>query len=296
MRLPVIRVLVPVSVLALLAVFAPSQASAATAPGTFPQQDFSHPIVMKEAADRLAAAPAPYSPKGSRPLPLRQRTNQAGLSSPAPLPEVFGFAYMNSGISDPGVGYPSWNFSLLTTVAVFGIHVNYGDGSLSATDVSTWQSSLITNFISYAHQRGTKVVATVIMQDFSGAGGSPMCQALSHRATTVAQIAQQVSVDSVEGLNVDYEGLNGTCSNGQTARSMMTSFVQQLRAAMPGAYLSVDTYGASADDSLNFFDVGSPLQLRLVEIHGVWEDHIRFAMTSEEWQQRRTDLVRGGLV
>lgn len=255
MRLPGIRASVPVIVLALLAVLTPVQASAAAPAGTFPHQDFSHPLVMKEAADKLAAAPASRSSRGARPLSLQQRTSQAGLSSPAPMPEVFGFVYMNSGISDPSVGYPSWNFNLLTTVAIFGIHVNYGDGSLSGTDVSTWQSSLITNFISYAHQRGTKVVATVIMQDFSGAGGSPMCQALEHRATTVAQIAQQVAADNVEGLNVDYEGLNGTCSNGQTARSMMTSLVQQLRAALPASYLSVDTYGASADDPLNFFDV-----------------------------------------
>ena len=30
---------------------------------------------------------------------------------------------------------------------------------------------------------------------------------------------------------------------------------------------------------------------RYLEINGTWEDHIRFAITSEEWQQRREDLL-----
>ncbi len=30
---------------------------------------------------------------------------------------------------------------------------------------------------------------------------------------------------------------------------------------------------------------------RYLEINGVWEDHVRYAITSEEWQQRRDDLL-----
>ena len=30
---------------------------------------------------------------------------------------------------------------------------------------------------------------------------------------------------------------------------------------------------------------------RYLEINGVWEDHVRYAITAEEWQQRRDDLL-----
>jgi ribosomal-protein-alanine N-acetyltransferase len=35
--------------------------------------------------------------------------------------------------------------------------------------------------------------------------------------------------------------------------------------------------------------------LRYLEINGVWEDHIRFAMTSEEWADRRYELTTSWL-
>ena len=31
--------------------------------------------------------------------------------------------------------------------------------------------------------------------------------------------------------------------------------------------------------------------LRYLEINGVWEDHIRYAITAEEWKDRRMDLL-----
>ncbi|MBS1847241.1 MAG: hypothetical protein JST73_03100 [Actinobacteria bacterium] len=29
---------------------------------------------------------------------------------------------------------------------------------------------------------------------------------------------------------------------------------------------------------------------RYLEINGVWEDHVRYAMTTEEWETRRDEL------
>ena len=35
------------------------------------------------------------------------------------------------------------------------------------------------------------------------------------------------------------------------------------------------------------------IALRYLEINGVWEDHVRYAMTAEEWDERRDELLDG---
>jgi spore germination protein YaaH len=168
--------------------------------------------------------------------------------------EVFGFA-LASSLADPGYGYPSWNFSLLSTVAFFGLHVSTSGSIVADSDLGVWNSAALTGMLGTAHASGTKVVLTIVLQDFSP-GNPSMCSGLANRAVTVQQAVAQVAAKGVDGINVDYEGLNGTCQNGQTTQSMMTDMVRQLRAALPaGAYLSVDTYASSAADSLGFFDV-----------------------------------------
>ena len=178
-------------------------------------------------------------------------------STVGPQREVFGFA-LASSLSDPTVGYPSWNFSELSTVAFFGLHVN-GDGTFASdSDMSVWNSSQLTNLLSAAHPHGTKVVLTIVLQDFS-AGTPTMCNGLSHAAVTVANTVAQVKAKGVDGVNVDYEGLNGSCgtTDSSFARHAMTNFVHSLRVALPaGSYLSVDTYASSAVDPLSFMDTG----------------------------------------
>jgi spore germination protein YaaH len=174
-----------------------------------------------------------------------------------PHKEIFGFA-LASSLSDPTAGYPSWNFSLLSTVAFFGLHVQDDGTFASDQGAAVWNSSQLTSLVSAAHGASAKVVLTIVMQDFS-AGTPHMCWALSHASTTISQTVAQVAAKGVDGVNVDYEGLNGSCggSDPSYAQHAFTGFVRSLRSALPSAaYLTVDSYASSAVDSLGFFDVG----------------------------------------
>jgi spore germination protein YaaH len=232
------------------ALLAGTQVALAGASQPAPSPDSTHPVSMQQASAAMAAAPVNTTqPAGIAPASAGAAQTASNLHR-----EVFGFA-LASSLADPTVGYPSWNFSLLSTVAFFGLHIN-DDGTIASdAGLTTWNSSSLTNLVTIAHASGTKVVVTIIEQDF--ASGTPhMCAALANRATVVSQTVAQVSAKGVDGVNIDFEGLNGTCPNGQTARSMMSDLATQLRAALPtGSYLSVDTYASSASDSLGFFDV-----------------------------------------
>ena len=192
------------------------------------------------------------------PAAPRAGSSIAAAAAPGtPDREVFGFA-LASSLTDPTIGYPSWNFSLLSTVAYFGLHVN-DDGTFAGDQGMTmWNSSALTDFVSAAHSHGTKVVLTIIEQDFSS--NTPhMCAALAHTGVTITHTVDQMKAKGVDGVNVDYEGLNGSCgsaTDSSYARHAFTSFIANLRAALPaGSYLSVDTYASSAQDTVGFFDV-----------------------------------------
>src|SRR5690349_10120180 len=199
---------------------------------------------------------APGSAAAAYPAAAVPSTATSQLAPEGPNREVFGFA-LASSLSDPTVGYPTWNFKLLSTVAFFGLHVN-DDGTFAADQgASVWNSSQLTSLVSTAHSHGTKVVLTIIKQDFSP--GTPhMCAALSHPGVTVTNTVAQIKARGVDGVNIDYEGLNGSCGTGDSsyARHAFDNFAAGMRTALPqGAYLSVDTYASSAVDTLGFFDV-----------------------------------------
>ena len=210
---------------------------------------------MQQAANQVATAKLDGA--GS----LQPFQSAAGLQAAVggaggPVREVFGFA-LASSLSDPTMGYPTWDFSLLSTVAFFGLHVQ-DDGTFAAdSGLSVWNSSELSTLLSTAHSHGTKVVVTIILQDFTS--GTPhMCAGLMHGNTTVANIVSEVKAKGVDGVNLDYEGLNGSCGTNNTswARDDFTNFTALLRSSLPaGSYLSVDTYASSATDPLGFFNI-----------------------------------------
>jgi hypothetical protein len=170
--------------------------------------------------------------------------------------EVFGFA-LASSLTDPTAGYSTWNFDLLSTVAFFGVHVGSGGVFVGDSGWNTWNSSALTGLVSTAHAHGTKVVLSVILQDFSP-NTPAMCDGLRHPDATVAQAVYEMKAKGVDGVNLDYEGLDGSCgqSDSYWAQHAYTSLVARMRAGLGSSYyLSVDTYASSAVDGYGFFDV-----------------------------------------
>ena len=228
--------------------FAPvSTAASASSPSS---PDPTHPRITQQAAAAVATAPV------RTPLAIG---GAGGIITGAfgPSREVFGFG-LASSLADPTYGYPTWDFSLLTTVAFFGLHVQDAGTFAADSGLTVWNSSQLTGLVSTAHGHGTKVVLTIILQDFS-AGTPHMCAGLSHASATIASTVSEVKAKGVDGVNVDYEGLNGSCGTGDPswARHAFTNFAAGLRAGLgSGSFLTVDTYASSASDPVGFFDIG----------------------------------------
>ena len=87
--------------------------------------------------------------------PVSSTAPRAAVAAPVrPQREIFGFAF-SSSIADATVGYPSWNFSLLTTVAFFGLHTQ-DDGTLASdADMTVWNSTQLSDMVTAAHAAGT---------------------------------------------------------------------------------------------------------------------------------------------
>ena len=227
--------------------FAPAYA----ARGPVSAIDMTHPLVTRlESAQAAATMDATVEP-----TPGPSPTIPLTATNTGPQREVFGF--VSAGvIADPVVGYPSWDFSMLTTVAYFGEHVNW-DGNIVQGDTGwvVWNSSTRVGLITRAHSMGVKVVLTLILQD--GSANQPlMCSGLGWGDRTIAQGIQEFTTGGADGINLDYEGQNTTCVNGQSSQSMLISFVQKMRAAMPaGSYLSMDTYSGSGEGPDGFFNL-----------------------------------------
>src|SRR5689334_9627478 len=96
----------------------------------------------------LVVAAFGATPASAEAGPISAHTPQAAVVSAASHPsrEVFGFA-LASSLSDTTVGYPSWNFDLLTTVAYFGLHVNDAGTFFNDSYFTTWNSSALANMV-----------------------------------------------------------------------------------------------------------------------------------------------------
>jgi spore germination protein YaaH len=229
-------------------------------PSPTPAPDQSQP-----AAARGADAPAAsQSRSGSTPAaqPL-QTSTPLNTTANTLRREVFGFAYSGS-LGDPNIGYPSWNFNDLSTVAFFAIHVQYDGQLVGDSNFAVWDSSVLTGLVNTAHAHGVKVVVTIV----GPSNPIDQCDALYNgKRQTIPQLIQEVTRKGVDGVNIDYEGQLTQCQNiidptlNATNQTLTTNFARDMRAGLdavkPGYYLSIDTYSGSALGNDGRFNIGN---------------------------------------
>jgi spore germination protein YaaH len=208
-------------------------------------------------ASRLVArhlvVPASFTPGL---VPGTSSYNNFGLTR-----EVFGYATADS-LGDPNVGYTTWNFDLLATVAFFSIGVNWNGSLVADSDWNVWSSSTLTGLVTTAHSHGVKVVVT-LKPRFTDT--IDFCDMLYNDASTVLQIDNQVKLKGIDGVNIDYESQLAQCNptdpnlTPMTNQALLTRFAKDLRAGLnslgPGYYLSIATYSGSAGGTDGFFNI-----------------------------------------
>ena len=175
--------------------------------------------------------------------------------------EVFGYATAGS-LADPSVGYSTWDFNLLSTVAFFALNVQYDGQLVGDSNFTVWSSSALAGLVSTAHAHGVKVVVTI-----TGPSNSvDMCDALYNaKRQTIPQLIQEVIRKGVDGVNIDYEGQLTQCVNvvdptlDASNQTLITNFARDMRAGLdavkPGYYLSIATYSGSASGNGGFFNI-----------------------------------------
>ncbi|MEO6798001.1 MAG: glycosyl hydrolase family 18 protein [Candidatus Dormibacter sp.] len=176
--------------------------------------------------------------------------SSSGALAPATVPgttgtlqrEVFGFA--PSWTIGGSTGEISWNYSLLSTVAYFGLTIN-ADGSINQSDQgwTGWNSNELADLINRAHGAGDRVVLVIKATNAATVNAIVTDQTATTAAITNA-IAKAQS-KNLDGINVDLEGQGAPTY--PDAQAGFTRFMQQLHTQVPAGWqVTADTYSGSA--------------------------------------------------
>src|SRR3989441_7354555 len=214
--------------------------------------------------DRLQLGPATTAINPHAALPrTRGRGSSAmgkgmSIQGPAINPaggvdrEVFGFApYWAIAKSS------QWNYSLLTTVAYFGLDIN-ADGSINTTTNgwTGWNSQNLVNMINSAHASGDRAV--VVIKAFDTNTINQIVTIPSATQAAITNTINAIASKNLDGVNVDFEGSSN--SSYPNLQSGMTNFMGQLSTQVhqrwPQAMVSIDTYSGSASWDGGIFKIG----------------------------------------
>src|SRR5262249_20570503 len=120
-----------------------------------------------------------------------------------------------------GTSYLTYDWSLLTSVAFFGLEL---DGSGAITNAHGWPW---TGLGTTAHDNGVRVLATAVLQSNAELGtllGSP-----ANRQAAIGNIVSAVVAGNADGASVDFENVPGS------RKQALVDFLSELHAALLAA-------------------------------------------------------------
>ena len=120
-----------------------------------------------------------------------------------------------------------WNYSLLTTVAYFGLDIN-ADGSINTTTSgwTGWNSQNLVNTFNAAHAAGDRAV--VVMKAFNNGTINSIVTSPTATQTAITNTINAIASKNLDGVNIDFEGSSDP--NYPNLQSGFSNFVRQLSA------------------------------------------------------------------
>jgi spore germination protein YaaH len=224
-------------------------------------------LVIGVAMALLLTGVAPAGASQSSPATARVTAAARPAIGPRPLASGLGMAYNAFGLQKEVFGFApywalaqhnSWDFKVMSTVAYFGLSVNW-DGNWINSDGghAGFYSQDFTDMVNQAHAAGDRVVLVI-----KGTGQAAVNDVVTVPAETQLVITNTIGaigLKGLDGVNVDFEGYtDATYPNIQAG---YTNFVTQLSSAVhqqwPNAFVTADTYSGSASWDGGLMNIGA---------------------------------------
>jgi spore germination protein YaaH len=142
-----------------------------------------------------------------------------------------------------GTAYNNYDFSLLSTFSYFSYELVPSTGNYST--IQSWKTS---NSINLAQAAGARVELCVT--NFGSSNNATFLTNMTARQTLIDSLIVLINYRNADGVNIDFEGVAGANRNDLT--SFMTDLSNQLKAAIPGATVTMATYSVDWNNVFDF--------------------------------------------
>ena len=142
-----------------------------------------------------------------------------------------------------GTAYNNYDFNLLSTFCYFSYELDPATGDYNS--IHSWKT---TPAITMAQAAGTRVELCVT--NFGSSNNSTFLTNMTARQRLIDSLIVLLNYRNADGVNIDFEGVSGSNRNDLT--SFMADLSTQLKAAIPGATVTMATYSV---DWSNVFDL-----------------------------------------